>query len=190
MQFPQVPEAWLQAMARVSAVAGTPCVLGGGAIRDLVLGQSIKDLDITVPFSEARFQALLQGFSEFPKTQHVNVGTSEYIEGMQECKAVLGFDVPGIPPLNIIMLAERVGTDVLSVVERNDFGICQIGCNSNGHIEATEAFYKDVENKTFTNTRFGDEPRARRRFERLSQKYPDYTPVNLDPPQDEFVDWS
>lgn len=180
MNFPQVPMAWLIAMSKVSAVTGMPCILSGGALRDLVLGRPVKDLDISLPYSEEVFKDALDGFSHYPKSQHIAAGAAGYIDGMCECKAVLGFDLPGIPPLNLVFLRDDIPMSALEVAGRNDFGICQIACNSNGHIEVTEAFLKDADNKTFTVTRPDDGDRCLRRFERLSEKYPGYVFVPFD----------
>jgi hypothetical protein len=179
----KVPEAWTEAVDWVREATGGDAVLAGGALRDLVNGVEIKDLDIFVPWSLEAYNGMRERLRLEGATlgQYVPPFAASY-GSMKDVIAILGFEFRGLP-LNIIFLSsEEEKFSVYSVISRIDFGICQIGMNREGILQVTPAFLNDLTRKTFTNLRFGDEPRARRRWERISQKYPGWRAVNLEPP--------
>lgn len=173
-----IPAAWLSLLSSLEVATGRTPVLAGGALRDRYHSVPVKDLDIFLPHSAGTVKAVREVFdtAHFSCFQEVHM---EY-EEMTDCQLVLVFrDFLGLlPDVNIIFLREDVSADPEQVVERIDFGICQIGVflNENGVAEFyyTNAFVEDVLNKTFTLVREHDQDRSLRRFERLKQKYPNH----------------
>lgn len=173
-----VPASWLSLLSSIEVATGMTPVLAGGALRDRYHSVPVKDLDIFLPYSTEAVKNVRRVFDDagFSLFQEAHM---EY-EEMTDCLLVLGFrDLHGLlPDVNIIFLRENVSADHEQVVERIDFGICQIGVflNENGVAEFyyTNAFVEDVLNKTFTLVREYDQDRSLRRFERLKQKYPNH----------------
>ena len=160
-------------------------LIAGGFLRDTATGRTPKDIDIFIPHQE-----LPRGF---PLASELSVeGGAQYASGTEvECL----WDLTGYElPVQIIML--RPGMDPVERSQNHDFGICQIWWNGVGQAEYSEAFIHDIRHKTFTLTHCEDESeykRSIRRWDRLSQKYPEFSLVIPDKFQrfaaDEFEDW-
>jgi hypothetical protein len=184
LKLREVPLSYLSVIRLVEMVTGTPVFLAGGAVRDTMHGVEVKDLDVFLSYTKEAFDTIVFAFQNCHRYQMITAETADYMT-MSEVQAVLGYDLPNIQ-VNIIFLKEGVPCTLHDVITRCDFGLCQIGCDVDGKVLYTEAFLTDAVNKTFTNTRFGDEPRALNRFDRLVKKYPGYRLINATQDDDNF----
>lgn len=175
-----VPREIFEVLLRVQGIVGTNAYLTGGAMRDLLHGKPIKDLDIFVRYCNSAMADVDDEFHFNHCYQRINSDVATYL-GMTEVLGVSGYDMKPYP-LNIIYLDDSVTDTLDEIITRNDFGICQVGLGCNGQIAWTEAFEKDVVNKTFTNTRHNDWPRAIKWWERLQEKYPGYQLIDAEYP--------
>lgn len=151
-----------------------PAVLAGGYLRDTLMGRPVKDVDFFIegPLEvldlQVRFPAAkLEPFSEWLAYRG------------REVRSVwnLGTTQDGLPMQLIELLP---GLSVTERAEAHDFGLCQIWTNDGVHIHTTEAFSLDATNKTFTLKTCEDASeleRSLRRYQRLRQKYPEFTLV-------------
>lgn len=163
-----VPTAWISALNRAQQV-DEDAVLAGGALRDLRHFVEVKDLDIFVGphATRARLDAAFgaQGKSK------ISSGCA-YKLGMTDVMAVYEYNLMGCHTIQIIVLREPV--TMKYVLERIDFGICQIGFDGQDITETLD-YAIDHRQQTFTVAYCPNEDRrgrAIRRFERISQKYP------------------
>jgi hypothetical protein len=163
-----VPTVWVSALKRAQMVDES-AVLAGGALRDLRHFVEVKDLDIFVgPY--ATKELLDAAFGVTGKSK-ISAGCA-YKLGMTDVLAVYEYTLMGCPIIQVIVLREPV--TMKFVLERIDFGICQIGFDGE-HIVTTSAYAVDHQRQTFTLTFCPDANRYQRavtRFDRLSQKYP------------------
>lgn len=175
-----IPSEWTALLTTIRQYA-PEAFLAGGALRDLDNGRAIKDLDVFLS-TDADMGSILVAML---KHGYQTVGTDL---SLSEEYGSLGVGVTGIlellhtdrsiPALNFIRVEDAT---VDGQVHRFDFGICQIAYDGERVIK-TDAYLKDRDAKTFTITRDDDgEPRALRRWQRLSEKYSDWTLIN---PQD------
>jgi hypothetical protein len=163
-----VPTAWISALARAQKVDEN-AVLAGGALRDLRHFVEVKDLDIFVG-PDATKERLDAAFGMTGKSK-ISSGCA-YKLGMTDVAAVYEYNLFGCPTIQVIVL--KYSVTMRYVLERIDFGICQIGFDGQRVIE-TLAYGVDHQQKTFTVAYCPNEDRrsrALKRFERISQKYP------------------
>jgi hypothetical protein len=170
-RFIELPEAWVVTMERVRSVLPS-AYLAGGAIRDFDNQRPVKDLDVF--FTEAAWpltwlEDQLAKLGYFYKSQC----PGQYLDGA--ANEVYGTTVyqntEGQPELNLIQL--EPGFNSASIIERVDFGLCQIGADMLG-VEYTPAYEYDRTNHVLTLTRAESVDgvwRSLMRYERLSQKY-------------------
>ncbi len=152
--------------------------LAGGALRDLDNGRAIKDLDVFLSadadMASIMTAMLVHGYGI--------VGTDL---SLSEEYGSLGVGVTGIlelknldsslPPVNFIRVEDH---SINAQINRFDFGICQIAYDGE-RVMKTTAYLLDRQAKTFTVMRRDDgDERALRRWERLRQKYADWTLID------------
>ncbi len=148
-------------------------ILAGGALRDLDNNRPVKDLDIFInePFHTD---------TVIPDYECSRWCPGPYIDAAREVECSFlfkprtfvssGYDAAP-PEINIIQL--RADFDVIRVVERVDFGLCQIALVGDSVIR-TGLYRKDKRDQMFTLTRadsVAGVKRSLKRYERLSQKY-------------------
>ncbi|MBB6253042.1 hypothetical protein [Nitrospirillum iridis] len=194
----QLPVIWTETLHRLHD-KGVAAVIAGGCLRDLDNGRPIKDIDVMVtalpppddilrPNSRscvettvARLDQLL-GVSGSPV---VSVGGCEYVTGLSpEVLAVYDYSGafgPDHPyPVQVIILDPAEMGD-MRMVDRMDFGICRVAYTG-GAVVKTPEYERDKTLQRFTLCReprsAEDVDRARRRFDRLSEKYPGWIFVN------------
>jgi len=164
----QLPEAWLDTMSRVRTVAPS-AYLAGGALRDLDNNRPVKDLDVffTEDMDSARFDAALAGVYVYKKWC-----PGDYIDAAKEVQTTYTFaSLTGQPDLNFVQLDRSFNP--AAIVERMDFGLCQIGFDVMG-VTTTPDYDFDKRNSVFTLTRAETVEavmRSLKRFQRLKQKY-------------------
>lgn len=153
---------------------GRLAVLGGGALRDTFLGRPIKDFDIFVNAQDADDYFVMDLLRSHGFSSRVLV-TNEAVEYLQftDVSSVLEAVHPRMPlPLQIIRMHAN-NESAERMIERLDFGPCQIGMDGLGYFWVTEQFEKDIKAHQFTATRLAakDVMRSIKRFERLKEKY-------------------
>ena len=109
---------------------------------------------------------------------HVRWCPGEYMDAAKEVMSTITFHpLDDTPELNLVQLAESFNP--ADIIMRVDFGLCQIGADVLG-VTSTEAYARDKANQTLTLTRAETVEgvrRSLRRYERLAQKYTDWTLV-------------
>lgn len=143
-------------------------------MRDLDNSRAVKDLDVFYTENDpgrALEEALVkQGY------HYQRCGFGEYMAAAEEVQEAAVFEnLRGQPDLNLIQLERSFNP--ASIIDRVDFGICQIGYDAVGVVK-TPAYEFDKAHQCFTLTRaetVGGVERSLKRFERLSQKYQGWT---------------
>lgn len=151
---------------------GINSVCAGGAPRELDMGRPdlVNDLDIFVyDQPNITFEA-----------RHILGG---YVF-KESCIGYLGLidvadmvELHGAAAKTVQVIVLHPGVQIL---ERLDFGLCQIGHHADGHgfyTSITDAYRKDREDKTLTLMRcdsFKDAQRSMKRAQKILKKYPDH----------------
>lgn len=195
----RLPQRWLTVLASLHEGGFGEAVIAGGALRDTLCGKDVKDVDI---FIEAKLGRDREPLTQLMLEQALGVKCplqevdDEYAEHFREGELYGVFNVTekfygspdysdigelSDPPIQIIALNMPVTLE--SVVERFDFGICKV--STDGTVDFIHHdFAHDVDNRVFTLRATNRTPeqieRSKKRFERLSEKYQNYTLV-LDP---------
>lgn len=145
--------------------------LAGGAIRDYDNQRPVKDLDVfftEVNFDRRALEDSLVNLGYFYK----NHCPGAYMDAAREVDGSTNYvSTEGQPELNLIQLTPDFNP--ASIIERVDFGLCQIGADALG-VDYTPAYEFDRTNQVLTLTRGESVDGVRRslkRYERLSQKY-------------------
>ena len=185
-QVGHIPLVWQVVFGNVQAAA-PKAMMAGGCLRDLFAEKPVNDIDIFVPV-ESLFEAekaiklthpaMTKTIAEAYLTHDTDVSSIWYYQTL----------LNNLPPVNLILVSEERCTLDYQLT-RFDFGICQIGW-AGGELLHTEAYSRDVENKTFTlKDRQSDTQYAHSmtRWDRLSRKYPEFTLVQ--PPRPEHVEF-
>lgn len=180
MNIADIPARWLEILSAIQVVE-PGAVLVGGALRDLAAGAPVKDLDIFFginPLNNRQaldvVDALLIHDPDASLTMSCNFSSCDELG---DCYQTDTYRLSDGTEVNLIVLAQG---GLKHVVERVDFGICQIGTDG-VEVYETEQRIADLFAKTFTIVRGDTEAdieRSLRRWDRLSQKYPGWTLVN------------
>lgn len=170
----ELPAAWAVTMERIRSSLPS-AYLAGGAIRDFDNQRPVKDLDVFFTegkhtYSTAHLEDSLAKLGYFYKSecpgQYMD-GAANEIEGTSTYVST-----EGQPELNLIQLAPDFNP--ASIIERVDFGLCQIGYDRMKVVERTLAYDFDRTNQCLTLTRaesVDGVARSLKRYHRLSQKY-------------------
>jgi hypothetical protein len=164
-----IPTTLANTMASVRSVLPS-AFLAGGALRDLDNGRPVKDYDVffTDDYNMSALDDVLAGTYEYYRQC-----PGAYLDGAaNEVNGTFTYNsVEGLPQLNFIQLDKSFNP--ASIIERVDFGLCQIGGDVLG-ITKTEAYDYDKTNQCFTLTRaetVEGVKRSLRRYMRLKEKY-------------------
>ena len=167
-----IPPVWDTALQAIQNQA-PGAIIAGGALRDLVFGGSIKDLDVFVPAHESRGELQPFAGSNFQQTLfsvEYDIKAREEVVGCQE------FHVPGVAePVQVVHMNSPSDLEFAEfVLRRMDFDACQIGFD--GHdILCTLAFLRAVETRTWSIMNCENATQAQRslrRAERFMERYP------------------
>lgn len=164
-----VPFAWDQALRTVQTVH-PEAVLAGGALRDLILGGPIKDLDIFVGPIETNLDEVLTIRYGWRRIKQCNMS---YCALHTPISTVLTYSVPGLEYEVQIVQLTNLDTPH-DVIARMDFAACQVGYCSPSHWVYTPDALKDFLNRTITMREPDDstqELRSWKRGVRFEQKY-------------------
>jgi len=159
--------------------------LAGGAVRDWCNGRQIKDLDIAVVCGTYPWPGTASRPIGPPRGSYVEwIGADPYLMEVEE------ITLEGIPwPIQLVHLAtppDLAQEDFPNwAASRNDFGICQCRYvhdpDGPPSVWGTGYFFDDLTHNTFTLVR-NDGPegvaRSLRRWERIKERYPNWTLVN------------
>ena len=167
----ELPETWSSLLSLLRTVLPS-AYLAGGAIRDFDNGRIVKDFDVF--FTEGRasidtVEGALMGLYAYKN----GCPFLEYMGAAREVMSTQTYrSLTGLPELNLILLKKEFNP--ASIIERVDFGLCQIGADPLG-VEYTAAYEFDRANECFTLTRAESVEgviRSLKRYDRLKQKYP------------------
>lgn len=194
---PDIPEAYRNALTAIQAMF-PEAVLGGGCLRDLVLGRPgfVKDLDIVIDSSIRTIGEIEEAINDF--IEEVLAPASKWEDGaaswraivgeqdlekygllMPDVKAVWEIKVPALGPWPLQIIAVNQGKrpfSLLSVAERPDFGICRIAYDGK-QLCITTDFLLDAAYRRFTLLRSTAIIAHANRWVRLQSKYPGWAPA-------------
>lgn len=168
-------------------------VVGGGFIRDSLLGRPVKDIDVFVrdigaPGLRARRIMAEHGRCKLTQAQ------SEYI-GHGRVSGVFHMEEgPAGLPTDLILSDGYWDGDGRGLITAFDFGICQVAvalCLQGPLLTYTDAFLKDRTNETITVYRDESDTRTPARLARLLQKYPGWRVIpysDREPEPEAFTD--
>lgn len=147
--------------------------VGGGALRDSILGVSIKDIDIFVGpgFDPARFEEVTD--LRLDDLQD-HVDPTEYQDFFQgDLKDVFCFTpFAGALPVQIVQMAR--GMTIREQLDRFDFSFCQVAWDGS-FLTVGSSFYPDIERKIAGYAHTDEHPSycgSVRRAVRLSDRFP------------------
>lgn len=162
----------------VETALNRQAVLVGGYLRDKLHGKPFKDIDIFVasPREHGGFEKTLEGLRE-----EFGNALSQYLVHMD----YLGWDpeVTGVATIKMAVGEVQViglnwrHLDIQRVLNRFDFGLCQVGWSPRDGLVTTPAFEADRAQKTFTLLRYdtvSNFDRSMRRWERFSKRYSEH----------------
>ena len=168
----ELPEQWQEVIRRIRGVAPS-AVIAGGALRDLDNGREVKDIDVffTGDLEWPHIMGRLEELGLFTYRSSCGGsymdGAADEIDGTATYVSIDG----DLPELNLIQLSKDFNPAL--VIDRCDFGLCQIGYDLRGVVKTPQYEY-DKANQCFTLTRAESVEGVRRslkRFERLQRKY-------------------
>lgn len=145
-------------------------VLAGGAPRDLILGGTVKDLDIFVGPTLTNLDEVLTIRYGWRRIKQCNMS---YCALHTPISTVLTYSVPGLEYEVQIVQLTNLDTPH-DVIARMDFAACQVGYCSPSHWVYTPDALKDFLNRTITMREPDDhiqECRSLARAERFTDKY-------------------
>lgn len=168
----KLPAPLVITMASVRSVLPS-AFLAGGALRDLDNGRPVKDYDVFFTehdYSLYALDAVLEGLNYHYRSRCSGAymdGAAGEVDGTS-----IYYSTDCQPDLNLIQLDKSFNP--ARIIDRVDFGICQIGYSEIGVVDTT-AYEFDKRNQCFTLTRaesVDGVERSLKRFERLQKKYP------------------
>ena len=175
----EIPAAWRLAIEHVRQTF-PDAVIAGGCLRDWLHYKDslIKDIDIFIPGAEDNdiVDYVSNNHSKDNPACYVNYGNMSNDDVSIVCKIEKTCG-DGIS-------CDYIGVKVDSgaILDRFDFGICQIAYDGKS-LTCTNEFLTDVTLNTFTLLRCDNADqfrRSRERFDRLHLKYPNHTFRNVD----------
>lgn len=169
LTIPPLPEEWEFVLSYLS-VHFPNVVLAGGALRDLIHGKTVKDLDFfTNPQSENDDAYLVKNFDPWERVD-------EYIDeysAAHEIQSIYTFEVQKIPCELVICTKPRIVTPK-DIVDTFDIGLCQAGMNARQEFYASPAFYDDHCRQRLTVVNTSTPTSTLNRLARIGSKYPEY----------------
>ncbi len=155
-------------------------IVVGGAIRDLDNRKAhlVKDIDVVIFDRPGYLKQLKRAMAGFQHKLAVSEQVANYL-AFENVACVHEFweDEKSIPVQVVVARTKRTAEEIL---ERHDFGFCQIGFDGTEIIK-TEAYKKDKKDHTFTLVRCRDAAdfwRSAGRYQRLAMKYPGWKMIH------------
>lgn len=171
----KIPETWVSLMSTVRQVLPS-AYLAGGAIRDYDNQRPIKDFDVffTGEVNWTALDEVLRGKYSYSRSCN-----GAYIDAAREVIESFTYtSLTGMPDLNFVQLDPTFNP--ADIIERVDFGLCQIGYDLMG-VVSTPSYTYDKEHRCLTLTRaetVAGVQRSLKRYKRLSEKYQGW-PLNV-----------
>lgn len=150
-------------------------ILAGGCVRDTVLGKDIKDYDV---YAWDTYETRIKLYEAYPN--HIDVTENDehaYEAGNFSVVNTQAVAIDGNPIQVMLLDKVEIGdcATLQEYVEKHfDFGICKATYHKLGGLHLTEAFNKDVANKTITYYESDLNWYNPDRAERMLAKFPDY----------------
>lgn len=170
-----IPQEWQDVLKEVQAVFPS-AVIAGGALRDLMHGRPIKDVDIFIPVSkdyigslDAAYEAMWDAFAgeDITLDEQTQYGVRTLEDKDRDLYAI--FKLVKRDKYDLILCTPEAAR-----IETFDINICQITYDGQ-HIRTTGAFAHGFLTKTLKVMNVNRTDRNKARLERIQQKYPDYT---------------
>lgn len=172
----RLPPTWAEALGKVQELM-PDAVIAGGALRDMILGRPVKDIDVfayrrtwrTATELKAWLQAILGGTGKIV----INEAYATYREAIDSvvfAVEVSAFNITGLP-FQVIAMDHPV--TMQSAVERIDLGMCRVAHNGKELYQHPD-FIHDRANECFTIRRCNNVAqleRTKERYTRLQVKY-------------------
>jgi hypothetical protein len=171
MNIPEIPARWLEILRAVkSKYPGA--LLGGGCLRDLVLGYEPKDLDIFIPCdAEPGYPGLYAAGMEYFAPVLNGYGT-----GIADVYEVFNTTVRDLPqPIQLVFLRHPT-LSFEDLFTRFDFRICQIATNGT-KVQWSDGFAEDVHAKRFMIDPNCPQDKLERSYRRLCKFQEKYGPT-------------
>lgn len=173
-----IPQQIKDVLSKLHAGGFPSAIVAGGAIRDYIFGKPIKDIDVFVSYADT--YDYLFPISHFAHHLERNVFKEDWssyvdIPDVDSVYSVLPFT--GELPVQIIVM--KPGLSPVERVDQLDFGFCQAYYDGES-VKHTWGFHEDANRKTITLIRCENQQEFDRsiiRYERLKQKYPEFTLV-------------
>lgn len=171
-----IPNQWRNKLSEIQETFPNAAI-AGGCLRDLYHGVEIKDIDVFIPNADnPKIHSLLEEYKKDHShtiTRSIRAKT-DYKEWVASTEVETVFTMK-IGSLSIDVIGVTSNPD--QIIERFDFGICQIQYDGYD-VRYSPEFKMDCWNKTFTLIRCDKEDdwvRSMKRFEKFKQKYPKHT---------------
>lgn len=185
-----IPRRWREVLLRLKQGGFTEAIIAGGALRDLLHGREIKDIDIWV-ISRGSDTKLALDMALGISTTELGEAESEYENTTKGIEDIYEFSDGGAWKFQIMaMKAEHADTFTYDTVSRFDIGLCRVWSDDGTSIQADHFYRADSVAKELTIVYAPTADALTRsldRVERLMKKYADFKPGHhVTPPQEAF----
>lgn len=169
--YPQIPQAWLEVLKQVMTICGT-AYIAGGALRDLACDKPIKDVDIFIN-PDLGHDTIEKFFDTYGYNHETIPGSCM---GIIEACSVSHFYVPHAEihfELIQYQLKDGMQFSQENLVDRFDFGICQISCGTH-YVYMHTNFIHALRYKVIKQVNLEHPEIVKERLERLRHKFPNF----------------
>lgn len=165
--------------AIVREVTGYNAVVAGGAVRDLLHGNPIKDIDVFIEksrdeedytdstYTESLAKKVAKAFDSYAVTTSL-IGYEASSEG--DTYATFDIEMPlPMPPLNLIFVA-----DIEAALNEFPDTISQVWLDGSGKVVFSDGHQQAVQSQVIQHTLRDDDERAQKRLRKLEGKFPNF----------------
>jgi hypothetical protein len=179
--FPVPPFEWretLRALQPLASAKNPHAFIGGGALRDLLLGREPKDVDLFLSRDWLGLHALpddvLEAWTLRSRGAPPEVDPDSWSASDDTICELYDFTHKSGTKYQAIIRLDQLGP--AAMIRRFDFGVCQVAWDTVHGWTFTDAFVNDLQNKTFTVTPGALYPQATlKRAELFKERFPDFT---------------
>lgn len=163
-----------------SGMPGVRACISGGFLRDICTGNFPKDCDVFIEVPQEVDEKFYNALDpSFGKVDWASENIAEYNAMQGVARVGEGGEVAPESNCRFNIILLNPGKDPVDAAKSHDFGACQVWTEG-GEIHATNAFFRDIAQRTFTLDVCEDLQqfeRSMRRWERLSAKFPGWNLV-------------